>query len=106
LLKTLSQLENDAHFKVVGVWGVPGGIQRPWDYRLSRRGGSTASSGSGTKTSGRYRCGEIGSWSKAQDLLKQGHAYLDRDSDGESCENALKIAKVNLADAKSNLNEG
>jgi len=35
---------------------------------------------------GRYRCSEIGSWSRAQELLKQGHAYLDRDGDGEACE--------------------
>ena len=84
--QTYSRLENDTRLKGVGVWGVPGGIQRPWDYRRGRRGGSNASSGSGTSSSSRYRCGEIGSWSKAQDLLRQGHAYLDRDGDGEACE--------------------
>ena len=57
----------------------------PWDYRRSRRGGSSASSGSGASSS-RYRCDEIGSWSRAQDLLRQGHTYLDRDGDGEACE--------------------
>ena len=31
--QTYSRLENDARLKGVGVWGVPGGIQRPWDYR-------------------------------------------------------------------------
>jgi len=62
------------------------GIQRPWDYRRGRRGGSSASSSNGASSSGRYRCGEIGSWSRAQDLLRQGHAYLDRDGDGEACE--------------------
>jgi len=83
--QTYSRLENDARLKGVGVWGVPGGIQRPWDYRRSRRGGSSASSGSGASSS-RYRCGEISSWSRAQELLRQGHAYLDRDGDGEACE--------------------
>jgi hypothetical protein len=37
-------------------------------------------------TSAKYRCKEIGSWDKAQALLKQGHTYLDRDGDGEACE--------------------
>ena len=89
--QTYSRLENDARLKGVGVWSVPGGIQRPWDYRRGRRGGSTASSsGGGASSTGsgssKYRCKEIGSWSKAQDLLKQGHTYLDRDGDGEACE--------------------
>jgi endonuclease YncB( thermonuclease family) len=92
--QTYSRLENDARLKRLGVWSVNGGIQRPWDYRRGRKGGnSSASSGggsSGTTSTGsssrKYRCGEIGSWGKAQDLLKQGHAYLDRDGDGEACE--------------------
>ena len=33
------------------------------------------------------------------------HGDID-DEDREACEDALKIAKVNLADAKSHLNEG
>ena len=84
--KTYSLLENDARLKKLGVWSTPGGIQRPWDYRRSRRGGSSASVGGGGTSSGKYRCKEIGSWSKAQDLLRQGHSYLDRDGDGEACE--------------------
>ena len=84
--KTYSLLENDARLKRLGVWSTPGGIQRPWDYRRSRRGGSSASVGGGGTSSGKYRCKEIGSWSKAQDLLRQGHSYLDRDGDGEACE--------------------
>jgi endonuclease YncB( thermonuclease family) len=89
--QTYSRLENDARLKGLGVWSVPGGIQRPWDYRRGRRGGSSSSStGGGSSTIGsgssKYRCKEIGSWSKAQDLLKQGHTYLDRDRDGEACE--------------------
>jgi endonuclease YncB( thermonuclease family) len=31
--QTYSRLENDARLKRLGVWSVPGGIQRPWDYR-------------------------------------------------------------------------
>ena len=89
--QTYSRLENDDLLKRLGVWSVPGGIQRPWDYRRGRRGGSTSSaSGGGASSTGsgssKYRCGEIGSWSRAQDLLKQGHTYLDRDGDGEACE--------------------
>ena len=84
--QTYSRLENDARLRKLGVWAVPGGIQRPWDYRRGRRGGSSASSSSGGSSSGRYRCKEIGSWDKAQVLLKQGHNYLDRDGDGEACE--------------------
>jgi len=89
--QTYSLLENDARLKGAGVWSVPGGIQRPWDYRRGRRGGSSSSStGGGASTTGtsssKYRCGEIGSWRKAQNLLKQGHTYLDRDGDGEACE--------------------
>ena len=27
----------------------------------------------------------VGKLAKAQELLKQGHSYLDRDGDGEAC---------------------
>ena len=80
--------ESQAASARLGVWSVPGGISRPWDWR---HGGSTRSS-SGTppssisKPSGRYLCAEVGSWAKAQELLKQGHFYLDGDRDGEACE--------------------
>ena len=85
--QTYSRLENDARLRKLGVWSVPNGIQRPWDYRRNRKGGSSASSsGSSSAGSGKYRCKEIGSWDKAQVLLKQGHTYLDRDGDGEACE--------------------
>ena len=85
--QTYSRLENDARLRKLGVWSVPGGIQRPWDYRRNRKGASSASSSGGSSSSsGKYRCKEIGSWDKAQALLKQGHTYLDRDGDGEACE--------------------
>ena len=76
------QLETEAKLQGKGVWSVgPSGITRPWEHRRGRQS-STSSSGS----SRRYRCKDIGSWSRAQQLLKQGHRYLDRDSDGEACE--------------------
>ena len=74
--ETYSRLENEARLKSLGIWAVPGGIQRPWDYRRGRKSGSGGS---------RYRCKEVESWSRAQELLKQGHSYLDRDGDGEAC---------------------
>ncbi|MEB3168454.1 MAG: thermonuclease family protein [Synechococcaceae cyanobacterium] len=67
-----------------GVWQVEGGITRPWDFR---HGGSAAVIPDGTTPSGRrYRCKEIGSYARAQELLRQGHTYLDSNGDGEACE--------------------
>ncbi len=34
----------------------------------------------------KHRCADIEDWSKAQELLLEGHLYLDRDKDGEACE--------------------
>ena len=76
------QLENEAQRQGTGVWSVgPSGITRPWDYRRGRRS-SSSSSGSPRK----YRCKDIGSWRQAQQLLAEGHRYLDGDGDGEACE--------------------
>ncbi len=93
-----------------GVWQVPGGITRPWDFRRGRRTTQPAGVGAAgsnnqkpapwatstplaptgannTPASGlRYRCREIGSYAQAQQLLRQGHTYLDGDGDGEACE--------------------
>jgi len=67
-----------------GVWHVPGGITRPWDFRRARR---SAVIPDGTTPGGRrYRCSEISSYAKAQELLRQGHSYLDGNDDGEACE--------------------
>jgi hypothetical protein len=86
-MQAYSRLENDARLKRLGVWSVPDGIQRPWEYRRNRKGGGGASSpDSSSAGSGKYLCKGIGSWDKAQVLLKQGHTYLDRDGDGEACE--------------------
>lgn len=67
-----------------GVWQVDGSITRPWDFRRGRR---CAVIPDGTTSGGhRYGCGEIGSYARAQELLRQGHTYLDSNSDGEACE--------------------
>ncbi|MCT0215358.1 thermonuclease family protein [Synechococcus sp. CS-1330] len=66
------------------IWQVPGGITRPWDFRRGRR---SAVIPDGTTPGGRrYRCKEIGSYARAQELLRQGHSYLDGNGDGEACE--------------------
>ena len=76
------QLENEAQRQGIGIWSIgPSGITRPWDYRRGRRS-SSSSSGSSRK----YRCKDIGSWRQAQQLLAEGHRYLDGDGDGEACE--------------------
>ena len=67
-----------------GIWQVEGGITRPWDFRRGRR---SAVIPDGTTPGGRrYRCSEISSYAKAQELLRQGHSYLDGNADGEACE--------------------
>ena len=75
-------LESEAQLNGTGVWSVgQAGINRPWDYRSERRSGS---SNSGLRR--KYRCKDIGSWQRAQQLLREGHLYLDGDGDGEACE--------------------
>jgi endonuclease YncB( thermonuclease family) len=67
-----------------GVWQVEGGITRPWDFRKGRR---TVVIPDGTTPDGRrYSCKAIGSYARAQELLRQGHTYLDSNRDGEACE--------------------
>ena len=85
--QTYSRLETQARLQRLGVWSIPGGIPRPWDVR---RGGKGRLSSTGQHTSGqRYRCREIGSYAMAQQLLAQGHSYLDGDGDGKACEALL-----------------
>ena len=67
-----------------GIWQVQGGITRPWDFRRGRR---SAVIPDGTTPGGRrYRCSEISSYAKAQELLRQWHSYLDGDGNGKACE--------------------
>ena len=82
--KAYLEAEERASSSRLGVWQVQGGITRPWDFRRRRR---SASIPDGTTPGGRrYRCKEIGSYAKAQELLAQGHSYLDGNGDGEACE--------------------
>ena len=91
--------ERQAQAQRLGVWAVPGGMTRPWDFRHGGAGhriartvpaGATSSAPvrspqaaqpSGAKTS----CKQIGSYARAQELLLQGHSYLDRNGDGVAC---------------------
>lgn len=76
--------ESRANQRRLGVWQQAGGITRPWDFR---RGHTTALIPDGTTPGGRrYRCKQIGSYARAQELLRQGHTYLDSNGDGEACE--------------------
>jgi hypothetical protein len=34
----------------------------------------------------KFTCRKIGSFARAQELLRQGHTYLDRSGDGVACE--------------------
>ena len=68
-----------------GVWQVEGGITRPWDFRRGGRSATVIPDGT-TPGGRRYRCSEISSYAKAQELLRQGHSYLDGNGDGEACE--------------------
>ena len=82
--KAYLEAEERASRARLGVWQVPGGITRPWDFRRARR---SAAIPDGTTPGGRqYRCKEIGSYAKAQELLAEGHSYLDGNGDGEACE--------------------
>ncbi len=90
--------EREAERASLGVWAVPGGINRPWDFRRGRRSGTKSTSKPpipapvgtmqpiATPSASRYLCKEIGSFARAQELLRQGHSYLDRDGDGVACE--------------------
>ena len=81
--QTYGRLETEARLKGLGVWGVSGGLTRPWEYRSGPRKPSSSSS---APTGRRYTCSQIGSYAQAQVLLRQGHRYLDGDGDGEACE--------------------
>ena len=67
-----------------GVWQVPGGITRPWDFRRGRR--NVVIPDGSTPGGHRYRCQELGSYASAQELLRQGHTYLDSNGDSEARE--------------------
>jgi endonuclease YncB( thermonuclease family) len=77
----------------IGVWAVPGGIQRPWDWRKGTRGPGQAavpsaapSAPTGGYSGRKLTCRQIGSYARAQELLRHGHTYLDKNGDGVACE--------------------
>jgi len=92
--------ERQAQAQRLGVWAVPGGITRPWDFRHWGAGHHSAgavptAANSSTPVShpqsaqpsgGQTTCKQIGSFARAQELLRQGHRYLDRNGDGVACE--------------------
>ena len=92
--------ERQAQAQRLGVWAVSGGITRPWDFRqgggVQRRSGATPAAATPTAPSvsplsqqasgAHYTCKQIGSFARAQELLRQGHSYLDRNGDGVACE--------------------
>jgi len=77
------QAEERASRRRLGIWQTDGGITRSCDFRRSRR--SSRSRSDSTPDGRRYTCREIGSHSRAQELLRQGHTYLDGNNDGEAC---------------------
>ena len=86
--------ETEAQRQRRGVWSVPGGIQKPWDWRHGTTGTATtplatpaggSSTGSAVVVGHRYKCKEIGSYDRAQELLREGHTYLDKNGDGIAC---------------------
>ena len=91
---TYARLEQQAKSQRLGVWAVPGGIEKPWDFRRGRRARSlpptaTTPQGPTAAPAGpRLTCRQIGSYARAQELLRQGYSYLDGDGDGdgEACE--------------------
>jgi endonuclease YncB( thermonuclease family) len=89
---TYARLEQQATSQRLGVWAVPGGIERPWDFRRGRRARrlqptfTTPPSPTADPSGARLTCKQIGSYARAQELLRQGYGYLDGDGDGEACE--------------------
>ena len=92
--------ERQAQAQRLGVWAVPGGMTRPWDFRHRGAGHRNAGAVPAAATSnapdnnrqaarpsgGMTTCKQIGSYARAQALLRQGHSYLDRNGDGVACE--------------------
>ena len=87
-----ARLEQQAKSQRLGVWAVPGGIEKPWDFRRGRRArrlpptATTPPGPTAAPAGPRLTCRQIGSYARAQELLRQGYSYLDGDGDGEACE--------------------
>jgi len=92
--------ERQAQAQRLGVWAMPGGITRPWDFRhggAGRRSAGAAAAAASSSVStfspqaaqpsrAKITCKQIGSFARAQELLRQGHSTLDRNGDGVACE--------------------
>jgi hypothetical protein len=92
--------ERQAQAQRLGVWAVPGGITRPWDFRhggAGRRSSGVVPDAASSRApvsspqsaqpgGAKATCKQIGSFARAQELLRQGHSYLDRNGDGVACE--------------------
>jgi len=92
--------ERLAQAQRLGVWAVPGGITRPWDFRHGgagrRSAGAVPAAGASSApvtspqapqpSVAKTTCKQIGSFARAQELLRLGHSYLDRNGDGVACE--------------------
>jgi endonuclease YncB( thermonuclease family) len=92
--------ERQAQAQRLGVWAVPGGMTRPWQFRHGGVGHSSAgavpaaasSSAPASRAqaalpnSAKTTCKQIGSFARAQDLLRQGYSSLDSNRDGVACE--------------------
>ena len=92
--------ERQAQARRLGVWAVPGGMTRPWDFRHGGAGHPSAGAAptaanastpvshpqAAQPSGGKTTCMQIGSFARAQELLRQGHSYLDRNGDGVACE--------------------
>ena len=70
--KAYLEAEERASRARLGVWQVPGGITRPWDFRRSRR---SAVIPDGTTPGGRrYRCSETAPMPKPRSCCAKGTA--------------------------------
>lgn len=96
--------ERQAQAQRLGVWAVPGGMTRPWDFRHGGTGRRSAGADPAAASSSapafspqaaqhsgaKITCKQIASFAQAQELLRQGHSYLDRNGDGVACEGLLR----------------
>ncbi|MFM9104200.1 MAG: excalibur calcium-binding domain-containing protein [Cyanobium sp.] len=93
--------EAAAHRQGMGVWAVPGGFPCATPTAAESRqpaastaapfvpaagAGAPAAAPAGGYTGGKLTCRQIGSYGRAQELLRQGHTYLDKNGDGVACE--------------------
>ena len=74
---------------------MPRVIQGPWDWRKGTRPPAAGSAPPAAAPAGGYSgrkltCRQIGSYARAQELLREGHTYLDRNGYGIACKSLRK----------------